>query len=176
MPIERYLSKEDIEKRIKSLAEEINKDFKGKEIVIIIILRGAFIFAADLVRHLNVPVQIDFLEVSSYGNSLSTSGIIKVKRDVAINIQGKDVLVIEDIVDTGLTIKTIKELLEIKEPNSVKFATLLNKMERRTVEVDVDYIGFDIPDYFVIGYGLDYAQKYRELPYIAIYKPEKEGN
>jgi hypoxanthine phosphoribosyltransferase len=176
MPIERYLSKEDIEKRIKSLAEEINKDFKGKEIVIIIILRGAFIFAADLVRHLNVPVQIDFLEVSSYGNSLSTSGIIKVKRDVAINIQGKDVLVIEDIVDTGLTIKTIKELLEIKEPNSVKFATLLNKMERRTVEVDVDYIGFDIPDYFVIGYGLDYAQKYRELPYIAIYKPEKEDN
>jgi len=170
------LSKEDIEKRIKSLAEEINKDFKGKEIVIIIILRGAFIFAADLVRHLNVPVQIDFLEVSSYGNSLSTSGIIKVKRDVAINIQGKDVLVIEDIVDTGLTIKTIKELLEIKEPNCVKFATLLNKMERRTVEVDVDYIGFDIPDYFVIGYGLDYAQKYRELPYIAIYKPEKECN
>ncbi len=174
MPIEKFLKEEDIKERIITLANKINKDYEGKEIVVIVVLRGAFIFAADLVRYIKVPLQIDFLEVSSYGNSLSSTGIIKVKRDVAINIKGKNVLIIEDIVDTGLTIKTIRELLEIKEPESLRFATFLNKKDRRTVEVDVDYIGFDIPDYFVVGYGLDYAQQYRELPYVAIYKPEKE--
>ncbi len=174
MPIKEFLSEEKIQKRIKEIADQINKDFEGKELIVIVVLKGAFIFAADLIRQLNMPVHVDFLEVSSYGDSLETSGVIKVKRDVSLNINGENVLVIEDIIDTGLTIKRIKELLEIKEPNALKFAAFLNKPESRRVEIDVDYVGFDIPNYFVVGYGLDYAQNYRQLPYVAIYYEEEE--
>ncbi len=174
MPIKEFLSEEKIQKRIKEIADQINKDFEGKELIVIVVLKGAFIFAADLIRQLNMPVHVDFLEVSSYGDSLETSGVIKVKRDVSLNINGENVLVIEDIIDTGLTIKKIKELLEIKDPSALKFAAFLNKPESRRVEIDVDYVGFDIPNYFVVGYGLDYAQNYRQLPYVAIYYEEEE--
>ncbi len=175
MAIEVYLAQEKIQARIKELADEINKDFAGKELHVIGILNGAFMFTADLVRHLTIPVTLEFMAASSYGDGTVSSGELKINLDIKKDIEGKHVLIIEDIVDTGLTLKVLKKNLEERRPSSLKLASFLFKPARLEHPVDIDYLGFEIEDHFVIGYGLDYAGRYRELPYVGIYSPEGES-
>lgn len=169
MAVDVYLSEEEISNRIQQLADQINKDYAGKEITVVGVLNGAFMFTADLIRKLNVPVELDFIAASSYGDDTSSSGQVKIEWDLKKEIKGKHILLVEDIVDTGLTIKSLKALLGSREPASIKLASLLFKPARNVHPVDIDYLAFEIEDKFVIGYGLDYAGKYRELPYIGIY-------
>lgn len=169
MAVDVYLSEEEIANRIQQLADQINKDYAGKEITVVGVLNGAFMFTADLIRKLNVPVELDFIAASSYGDDTSSSGQVKIEWDLKKEIKGKHILLVEDIVDTGLTIKSLKALLGSREPASIKLASLLFKPARNVHPVDIDYLAFEIEDKFVIGYGLDYAGKYRELPYIGIY-------
>ena len=153
------------------MGEEISKDYQGKEIVAICVLKGAILFMADLARAVKVPMALDFMAVSSYGNGTSTSGTVRILKDLDNSIEGKHVLVVEDIIDSGVTLKYLLKNLKSRKPASIKLCTLLNKPERRRVEVDIDYCGFTVPDYFLVGYGLDYAEKYRNLPFIGILKP-----
>ena len=165
------LSEEQLSQKIAELGEEISKDFQGKEIVAICVLKGAILFMADLARAVKVPMALDFMAVSSYGNGTSTSGTVRILKDLDNSIEGKHVLVVEDIIDSGVTLKYLLKNLKSRKPASIKLCTLLNKPERRRVEVDIDYCGFTVPDYFLVGYGLDYAEKYRNLPFIGILKP-----
>lgn len=169
MAIDVYLSEDKIKERVIELANKINKDYAGKEIVVVGVLNGAFMFCADLIRHINVPVTLDFIAASSYGEETESSGQVKIEWDLKNEIKGKHILLVEDIVDTGLTIKSLKALLGSREPASIKLASLLFKPARNIHPVDIDYLAFEIDDKFVIGYGLDYAGRYRELPYIGIY-------
>ena len=166
------LSEEQLSQKIAELGEEISKDYQGKEIVAICVLKGAILFMADLARAVKVPMALDFMAVSSYGNGTSTSGTVRILKDLDNSIEGKHVLVVEDIIDSGVTLKYLLKNLKSRKPASIKLCTLLNKPERRRVEVDIDYCGFTVPDYFLVGYGLDYAEKYRNLPFIGILKPE----
>lgn len=166
------ISKEELNEKVKQLGERISEDYKGKELVLVGVLRGGFIFLADLVREITIPVDIDFISVSSYGASTKSSGVVRIMKDIDININGKHVLIVEDLVDTGLTLKYLKELLKTRGPASVKICTALDKPSRRAVEIEVEYDGITIPDEFVIGYGLDYAGKYRNLPDVCVLKPE----
>ena len=166
------LSEEQIATRIREMAEEISADYAGKEILMIGVLRGAVIFMADLARAISIPVTLDFMAVSSYGNSTRSSGVVRILKDLDEAVQGKHVLVVEDVIDTGLTLNYLLDNLKSRGPASVRLCTLLNKPDRRKAEVQIDYNGFTIPDEFVIGYGLDYAEKYRNLPFIGILKPE----
>ena len=166
------LSAEELAKRVAEIGAEITADYAGKEILMIGVLRGAVLFMADLARAIKVPVAIDFMAVSSYGAGTSSSGVVRILKDLDEDIAGKHVLVVEDIIDSGLTLSYLLGNLESRKPASIKLCTLLNKPERRKVKVDIDYNGFDVPDYFVIGYGLDYREKYRNLPFIGILKPE----
>lgn len=166
------LTKEQIAARITEIGEQISADYAGKEILMIGVLRGAVIFMADLARAITVPVALDFMAVSSYGTSTTSSGVVRILKDLDEAVQGRHVLVVEDIVDTGLTLNYLLDNLKSREPASIKLCTLLNKPDRRKAEVNIDYNGFNIPDEFVIGYGLDYAEKYRNLPFIGILKPE----
>ena len=163
------ISEEDINKKVKELAEQISNDLKDKENIpcIIGLLKGSFIFIADLSRHIDVPVEIDFMIVSSYGNNKIGSEI-KILKDVDIPLTGRDVIIVEDIIDTGYTLEKICEVLQTRNVASLKICTLLNKPSRRKVDIKIDYNGFDIEDEFVVGYGIDYAQKYRNLPYIGV--------
>lgn len=161
-----FISEEQIKNRITELGKEISKDYKDKELVIVVLLRGSFVFAADLVRAIEGDVIVDFMVVSSY-QGMETSGEVRIFKDLAENIHGRNILIVEDIVDTGLTISKILEVLNSRNPKSLKTCTLLSKPSRRITEVQVKYIGFTIEDKFVIGYGLDLDQKYRHLPYIA---------
>lgn len=165
------LSEEQLSQKIAELGEEISKDYQGKEIVAIRVLKGAILFMADLARAVKVPMALDFMAVSSYGNGTSTSGTVRILKDLDNSIEGKHVLVVEDIIDSGVTLKYLLKNLKSRKPASIKLCTLLNKPERRRVEVDIDYCGFTVPDYFLVGYGLDYAEKYRNLPFIGILKP-----
>ena len=165
------LSEEQLSQKIAELGEEISKDYQGKEIVAICVLKGAILFMADLARAVKVPMALDFMAVSSYGNGTSTSGTVRILKDLDNSIEGKHVLVVEDIIDSGVTLKYLLKNLKSRKPASIKLCTLLNKPERRRVEVDSDYCGFTVPDYFLVGYGLDYAEKYRNLPFIGILKP-----
>ena len=165
------LSEEQLSQKIAELGEEISKDYQGKEIVAICVLKGAILFMADLARAVKVPMALDFMAVSSYGNGTSTSGTVRILKDLDNSIDGKHVLVVEDIIDSGVTLKYLLKNLKSRKPASIKLCTLLNKPERRRVEVDIDYCGFTVPDYFLVGYGLDYAEKYRNLPFIGILKP-----
>ncbi len=160
---------EQIQKRVKELAEKISKDYEGKEILAVGLLRGAFMFFSDIVRYIQVPMDIDFLTVSSYVKTES-SGKIKIHADLREDINGKDLLLIEDIVDTGLTLNHIKEHLLARNPASLKICAFLDKKPRRKVDIHLDYVGFEIPDEYVVGYGLDYENKFRNLPYIAVFK------
>lgn len=169
MAVNVYLSKEKIEKRVKELASEISKEFGNEELIVIGVLNGSFIFCADLIRHLTTPVVVEFMAVSSYGAGTVSSGNIKINMDLSRDIEGKNVLLVEDIVDTGHTISTLKQTLLDKRPKKFKFASLLFKPARLVKEVEIDYLGFEIEDKFVIGYGLDYDGRYRELPYIGVY-------
>ena len=165
------LSEEQLSQKIAELGEEISKDYQGKEIVAICVLKGAILFMADLARAVKVPMALDFMAVSSYGNGTSTSGTVRILKDLDNSIEGKHVLVVEDIIDSGVTLKYLLKNLKSRKPASIKLCTLLNKPERRRVEVDIDYCGFTVPDYFLVGNGLDYAEKYRNLPFIGILKP-----
>ena len=171
--IEQLISEEEIDKRVSELAEEIMYDFEGKPITLICVLKGGIFLAVDLARKLKMPVVLDFMDISSYGESTVSSGHIKINKDLENSITGKNVLLIEDIVDTGQTLVHLLAHLRMQKPSMLKVCALLNKPDRRKVSgADVDYIGFTIPDEFVIGYGLDYAQKYRNLPYIGVIKFE----
>jgi len=166
------LTAERIQKRITVLAEKISYDYQGKDIFVVGLLKGAFMFLSDLVRLIQIPVEVDFMIVSSYVQTEST-GDVRIYSDLRSDIKGKDVLIVEDIVDTGVTLHALRERLLYRDPASLKICALLDKKERRQVEVPVDYVGFEIPDKFVVGYGLDYEDKYRNLPYIAIFKEER---
>lgn len=158
--------------KIRELAKKISKDYRGKELVVVGILKGSVIFAAELIKNISIKCEIDFMAVSSYGNSTETSGVVRILKDLDNNIEGKDILIVEDIIDTGTTLKYLFEYLKARRANSIEIVALLNKPARRKVNMDVKYIGFEIPDAFIVGYGIDYAEKYRNLPYIGILKPE----
>ena len=166
------ISEEELKQRIKELGREITRDYAGQEILMIGVLRGAVIFMADLSRAIKVPVAIDFMAVSSYGVATSSSGVVRIIKDLDEDVEGKQVLIVEDIIDSGLTLNYLIDYIKSRNPKSVKICTLLNKPDRRKVEVPIAYNGFTIPDYFVVGYGLDYAEKYRNLPFIGVLKPE----
>lgn len=169
MAVDIYISKEKIQERVKELAAMINKDFEGEELFIIGVLNGAFMFTADLVRELNIPVTLEFMKASSYGDDMESSGSLEMQLDIKSSIDGKNVLIIEDIVDTGLTMKELVSTLKERNPKSLKLASLLYKPARNKYPTQIDYLAFEIEDKFVIGYGLDYAGRYRELPYIGVY-------
>lgn len=164
--ITEMFSEETIKARICQLGEQISKDYAGKEIKLICVLRGAVIFYSELAKRITVPVRLDFISVSSYGDSTESSGEIVVRRAPMENVEGEHVILVEDIIDTGNTLSTLKKMFEESGAASVKLASLLDKPDRRKVEIKGDYVGFEIPDEFVVGYGLDYAQQYRNLPYV----------
>ncbi len=171
--VERILvSEEQIQEKVKYLANQIKSAYEGKNPLILCILKGSLVFTADLIRALDMPCEIDFMQVSSYGKSAVSSGKLVVKKDVETDLTGRDVIIVEDILDTGVTLSNLMPILLERGANSVALCVLLNKPDRRTVEVKAEYIGFDIEDEFVIGYGLDYAEKYRNLPYVGVLKRE----
>lgn len=162
------LSEEQIRNRVREMGEEISRAYNGEPVVVVGILKGAFVFCADLLRHLSVPTQVDFMAVSSYGNATESSGVIKILKDLDTPVEGRHVLLVEDIVDSGLTLRYLQEYLMRQNPASLRVAVLLDKPSRRKTEVAVDFTGFAIPDEFIVGYGIDYAEQYRHLPYIGI--------
>lgn len=162
------VSEEDVDKRICEIGAQISKDYEGKTVHIIGILKGSVFFMCELAKRITVPVSMDFMSVSSYGDGTKSSGVVKIAKDLDETLEGKDVLVVEDIIDSGRTLSYLLEVLGKRNPNSIKLCTLLDKPERRVKDVKVDYVCFDIPDEFVVGYGLDYAQKYRNLPFIGV--------
>ncbi|MDD2431555.1 MAG: hypoxanthine phosphoribosyltransferase [Firmicutes bacterium] len=166
------ISQEQLENRVQELGKQLTKDYQDKQLIVIGILRGATIFLADLVREIDLQMEIDFMAVSSYGLATKSSGVVRIIKDLESTIAGRDVLIVEDIVDSGLTLKYIVENLQSRKPNSIEICTLLDKPARRVEGIDVKYNGFVIPDEFVVGYGLDYAERYRNLPYIGVLKPE----
>ncbi|MEO0130363.1 MAG: hypoxanthine phosphoribosyltransferase [candidate division WOR-3 bacterium] len=171
----KLIDEEDIKKKVKELAERISQDYYNKDLVLIGILKGAFVFLADLMRNLTIPCKCDFIKVSSYGKGTESSGIVKIVADIFMTIQDKDILLVEDIVDTGLTLKYLIDYLSLKKPKTIKICALLDKPERHKIEVPIDYLGFTIPNKFVVGYGIDYDEKFRYLPYIGYIKlDEKE--
>ncbi len=166
------IDEEKLMKRVKELGAQITEDYKSKDLFIIVILKGAVMFASDLIKEIKLPLAIDFMAVSSYGASTKSSGVVRIMKDLDEQIEGKDVLIVEDIVDTGLTLNYLFENLLSRKPRSLKVCCCLDKPSRRKTPVNVDYVGFNIPDEFVIGYGLDYAEKYRNLPFIGVLSKE----
>ncbi len=163
------ISEKEIQDRIRSMAAEIERDYpRGEEIHLVAVLKGGFMFMADLVRAMGPHVTMDFMAVSSYGNSTKSSGQVRVLKDLDSSLEGRHIIIIEDIVDTGLTLHYLQNILRARTPKTVRTACLLSKPSRRQVDVPIDYVGFTIDDYFVVGYGLDYGEKYRNLPYIAV--------
>jgi len=162
------ISEEDVMKRVREIGEKISEEYAGKELHVICILKGGVFFMCELVKHITVPVTHDFMAVSSYGDATVSSGRIKIIKDLDDSIEGKDVLIVEDIIDSGRTLHHLLQLLRARNPKSIKLCTLLDKPDRREIEVPIDYVGFAVPDLFVVGYGLDYAQHYRNLPYIGV--------
>ncbi|ATW25559.1 hypoxanthine phosphoribosyltransferase [Candidatus Formimonas warabiya] len=166
------VTEKEIKSKIKEMGEAISQDYQGKEILVVGILKGSVVFMGDLVRKIKLPLQIDFMEVSSYGKSTESSGAVRILKDLETNIEGRNVLIVEDIVDTGLTLSYLVKILKARKPASLKICTFLNKPSRRKVALEADYNGYDIPDEFVVGYGLDFNEKYRNIPYVAVLKPE----
>lgn len=164
-------NEEQLKARVREIAGQIDRDFAGKEPMLISVLRGSFIFMADLMRSITLPCTVDFMAVSSYGAGTTSSGQVKITKDLSESIEGKDVIVVEDILDSGNTLSYLLQILQARHPASMKLCTLLDKPDRRIKPVHVDYSGFSIPDEFVVGYGLDFAEKYRNLPYIGVLKP-----
>ncbi|MBC8532231.1 hypoxanthine phosphoribosyltransferase [Gehongia tenuis] len=166
-------TQEEIEQRVQEMGQAITRDFSGSNRLIVVgILKGAVVYYADLIRHIGLPMAMDFMMASSYGSSSVTSGVVNVTKDLENDIEGQDVLIVEDIIDTGLTLSKLKQVLLARNPNSLKICCLLDKPERRKVDMKADYVGFSIPDEFVVGYGLDYNERYRNLPDICVLKPE----
>jgi hypoxanthine phosphoribosyltransferase len=166
--LKEMITADQIRARVAEMGAQIAKDYAGRELVLVGVLKGSFVFLADLCRAINLPLAIDFLGLQSYGDETKTSGIVQITADLTKPVEGKDVLVVEDIIDTGLTMEYLLENLRLRLPRSVKIAALLHKPERMIRPVAIDYLGFTIPDAFVVGYGLDYAQKYRNLPFIGV--------
>ena len=166
------ISKDEIRKRVKELGREISRDYKDEEILLVGILKGAFVFLADLVREISIPVQLDFLGVASYGENTASSEEVKVFKDLNQPVDGRNLLLVDDIIDSGLTTEYLLRLLKVRHPRSIKVCSLLNKPSRRKTGVKIDYIGFEIPDRFVVGYGLDFAEDYRHLPDIHAFREE----
>ena len=170
--IERVLfTEQELKDRVAEIAAQIDKDYAGKEPMLISVLRGSFIFMADLARSITLPCTVDFMAVSSYGAGTTSSGQVKITKDLSESIEGRDIIVVEDILDSGNTLSYLFQLLQARHPASVRLCTLLDKPSRRTKPVTADYTGFTVDDLFVVGYGLDYAEKYRNLPYSGILKP-----
>lgn len=166
------IPEEKVDTRIQEIAAEISKAYEGKTVHMICVLKGSVFFACELAKRITVPVSLDFMSVSSYGNDTKSSGVVKIVKDLDEPLNGKDVLIVEDIIDSGRTLSYLMEMLQKRDPASMQLCTLLDKPDRRVRDVKVDYTCFEIPDEFVVGYGLDYAQKYRNLPYIGIIEPE----
>lgn len=162
------LTEEQVDAKIKELGEIISRDYEGKNVHLICVLKGGVFFMCELAKRITVPVSMDFMSVSSYGNGTTSSGAVKIVKDLDEPLEGKNVIIVEDIIDSGNTLHYLVEILYKRKPESIKICTLLDKPDRRVADVNVDYVGFDIPDKFVVGYGLDYAQKYRNLPYIGV--------
>jgi hypoxanthine phosphoribosyltransferase len=166
------IDEERLRARVAELGEEISADYAGRELLLIGVLKGAVFFMADLMRHLTVTCEVDFMAISSYGASTDSSGVVRILKDLDINIDGRDVLVVEDIIDSGLTLSYLIRNLEAREPASLAVCALLTKPDRREIDVPVRYVGFEIPNRFVIGYGLDFAERYRNLPYVGVLHPD----
>ncbi|MDL2214319.1 hypoxanthine phosphoribosyltransferase [Clostridia bacterium OttesenSCG-928-O13] len=166
------LTKEEIAQKVAQLGAQISVDYQGKELLLISVLKGSIVFMADLMRAITIPVSIDFMAVSSYGAGTKSSGVVRIMKDIDIELAGKEILIVEDILDSGLTLSYLKELLAGRDPAGIKVVTLCDKPSRRTANIQADYIGFEVPDEFIVGYGLDYDEKYRNLPDIGVLKPE----
>jgi hypoxanthine phosphoribosyltransferase len=165
-------SEEQIQGKIKELGEKISVDYAGRNPLVICVLKGAFIFMADLVKRITVPLELDFMAVSSYGQSTKSSGVVKIIKDLDVPVEGRNILIVEDIIDSGLTLSYLIDVIERRKALSISVVALFNKPARRTVDLEPDYSGYILPDEFVVGYGLDYSEKYRNLPFIGILKPE----
>jgi hypoxanthine phosphoribosyltransferase len=166
------IDEQRLQERIRELGRELSQDYAGRELLLVGVLKGAVFFMADLMRNLSVPCEIDFMAISSYGASTDSSGVVRILKDLDINIEGRHVLVVEDIIDSGLTLSYLLRNLESREPASLEICALLTKPDRREIDVPVKYVGFEIPNEFVIGYGLDFAERYRNLPYVGVLHPD----
>lgn len=165
--IEKILySREEIDAKVKELGSILSKEYEEKNLLVVSLLRGSFIFAADLIREISVPVEVDFMTTASYGHGEVSSGNVEIINDIRTDVEGKDILIVDDISDSGYTLKKVKDLLELKNPNSIKICVMLDKPSRRQVDVEPDFVGFEIPDLFIVGYGLNYGDHYRNIPYI----------
>lgn len=165
-------TEETIQKRIAELGETLSRDYEGKNPLVICVLKGAVMFMSDLVRRMTIPLEMDFMAVSSYGASTQSSGVVRILKDLESSVEGRHILIVEDVIDSGLTLSYLRELLLGRKASSVKIVTLFDKPHRRTVDIKPNYCGFLVPDQFIVGYGLDYAEKYRNLPYVGVLKPE----
>jgi len=161
-----------LQAKVAELGEKITEDYSGKDLLIVCVLKGAVVFVSDLIRKIDLPLEIDFMAISSYGDNTKSSGVVRILKDLNMSIEGKHVLIVEDIIDSGLTLAYLMDNLKSRGPASVEICTILDKIERRTINLNIKYTGFQVPDEFVVGYGLDYAEKYRNLPYIAVLKEE----
>jgi hypoxanthine phosphoribosyltransferase len=170
---ETLVTADELQRRVRELAAEISGDYEGRDLVLIGILKGAVLFLGDLMRHLEIPCEIDFMAVSSYGSERDSSGVVRILKDLDASIEGRDVLIVEDIIDSGLTLQYLLRSLRARNPASLEVCALLTKPERRRVDLPIRYVGFEIPNRFVIGYGLDYAQRYRNLDYVAVLESEE---
>ena len=170
-----YFSADEISEIVKNLGAKISEDYKDKNLLLVSILKGSVIFMADLMRAITIPCRIDFMSVSSYGSGTKTTGVVKILKDLDINLEGYDLLIVEDILDSGKTLHYVMDILKTRHPASIKICTLFDKPERREAKVTADYSGSVVPDEFIVGYGLDYDEKYRNLPYIGVLKPEIYG-
>ena len=166
------IDEERLSARVAELGEEISTDYEGRDLLLIGVLKGAVFFMADLMRHLTVPCEVDFMAISSYGAATDSSGVVRILKDLDINIAGRDVLVVEDIIDSGLTLSYLMRNLEAREPATLEICALLTKPDRREIDVPVRYVGFEIPNRFVVGYGLDFGERYRNLPYVGVLNPD----
>ncbi|MHA0857627.1 hypoxanthine phosphoribosyltransferase [Paenibacillus sp. CMAA1364] len=170
--LEVLISEEQIKEKVAELGAKLSEEYAGRNPLVICVLKGAFVFMADVIKHITVPLEIDFMAVSSYGASTQSSGVVKIIKDLDVSVEGRDVLIVEDIIDSGLTLSYLIELLNNRKAKSTCVVTLFDKPVGRTVNLQADYTGFILPDAFVVGYGLDYAEKYRNLPYVGVLKPE----
>ena len=166
------VSEEELKAKVRELGAQISRDYEGKNLVLVSILKGSVVFMADLMRSVTIPCSVDFMAVSSYGNQTTTTGAVKINKDLNQDIEGRDIILVEDILDSGVTLHYLKDYLSVRRPASITIATLLDKPARRKAPIHAAYAGFEVPDAFVVGYGLDYAEKYRNLPYIGVLKPE----
>lgn len=167
-----FFSQEDLEQIVTRLGKQISEDYKDKNLLLVSILKGSIVFMSDLMRSITIPCRIDFMAVSSYGSGINSSGTVKIIKDLDLNLEGYDLLIVEDILDSGRTLSSLMDMLSLRKPKSIEICTLFDKPERREADVKAKYIGAQVPDAFIVGYGLDYDEKYRNLPFVGVVKPE----